>query len=198
MLLKMQDLERIKAGEITLVFRRWRKPTVKAGSSLKTAVGMLAIGTVTPTTLAKITVAQAKQAGYPSRPALISELKKREGECYRIQVRYQGADPRLTLREMSQLDEDELKKLRSKLERLDRASRFGPWTIKVLKGIQKQPHQPSALLAEQVGFQKEWLKVQVRKLKNLSLTISHEPGYELSPRGKVVLDYLRRRAGTTA
>lgn len=194
MLLKMQDLERIKAGEITLAFRRWRKPTVTAGSSLKTAVGMLAISAVTPTTLAQITATQAKQAGYTSLPALLDELERREGVCYRIQVRYQGADPRLALRENANLDEEELNGLRAKLERLDRASRFGPWTVKVLKCIRKHPHQSSAHLAEVVGFQREWLKVQVRKLKNLGLTISHEPGYELSPRGQVALDFLLRQA----
>ena len=32
----------------------------------------------------------------------------------------------------------------------------------------------------------------MRKLKNLGLTISHEPGYELSPREKPTLRHLKR------
>ncbi|MEM7550324.1 MAG: hypothetical protein AAF363_11640 [Bacteroidota bacterium] len=31
--------------------------------------------------------------------------------------------------------------------------------------------------------EKEWLKLNIRKLKNLGLTISHNPRYEISPLG---------------
>jgi Mn-dependent DtxR family transcriptional regulator len=44
-------------------------------------------------------------------------------------------------------------------------------------------------LAAKAGVEKEWLKINVRKLKNLGLTISHQSGYELSPRGQ---EFLRR------
>ncbi len=43
MLLKMAVLRRIKDGEVSVVFRRWRRPTVTAGGTLKTAVGLLNI-----------------------------------------------------------------------------------------------------------------------------------------------------------
>ena len=43
MLLRMAALERIVRGEISLVFRRWRRPTVRTGGSLRTAVGVLRI-----------------------------------------------------------------------------------------------------------------------------------------------------------
>jgi len=39
-----------------------------------------------------------------------------------------------------------------------------------------------------VGLEKEVFKNDVRKLKRIGLTISHSPGYELSPRGKAYLD----------
>lgn len=42
-------------------------------------------------------------------------------------------------------------------------------------------------LAAITGFEKIWLKLNIRKLKNLGLTISHEIGYELSPLGKLYL-----------
>ena len=38
MLIKLEVLEKIKSGEITLQFRRWRRRTVKAGGTLKTKV----------------------------------------------------------------------------------------------------------------------------------------------------------------
>jgi hypothetical protein len=34
-------LEGIAAGKISVAFRRWTKPTVKAGGRLRTAVGVL-------------------------------------------------------------------------------------------------------------------------------------------------------------
>ena len=38
--------------------------------------------------------------------------------------------------------------------------------------------------------EKDWLKPNEPKLKNLGLTISHEVGYSLSPRGEMLLNYL--------
>lgn len=46
MLLKNSILKRIKAGEITLAFRKWKRPTVKTGGTLRTSVGVLAIDRV--------------------------------------------------------------------------------------------------------------------------------------------------------
>ena len=40
------------------------------------------------------------------------------------------------------------------------------------------------------GYSPPKTKEQVRKLKTLGLTISHSPGYELSPRGRALLDAL--------
>ena len=46
MLIKREVLEAIKAGQITLQFRRWTRPSVKAGGTLKTRVGLLRIGRI--------------------------------------------------------------------------------------------------------------------------------------------------------
>jgi hypothetical protein len=42
MLLQRNVLDGIVAGTITLAFRRWRRPTVRAGGRLRTAAGELA------------------------------------------------------------------------------------------------------------------------------------------------------------
>lgn len=39
MLFKAVHLEGIKAGKITLAFRKWQKPSVKVGTLLHTAIG---------------------------------------------------------------------------------------------------------------------------------------------------------------
>lgn len=51
---------------------------------------------------------------------------------------------------------------------------------------------PAGELASLLGFEKEELKLKVRKLKELGLTESLQPGYRLSPRGRKALEMLRR------
>ena len=65
MLFKHRFLSGIRAGETTLAFRRWRRPSVRAGGTLKTAVGVLAIESVEPITESGITAEDAHRAGYP-------------------------------------------------------------------------------------------------------------------------------------
>jgi len=76
MLFKQAFLDGIQAGRITLAFRRWQRPTVKAGGTLLTAVGQLSIAGVRPVTLAEITAADARRAGWESLEALREELQR--------------------------------------------------------------------------------------------------------------------------
>lgn len=194
MLIRMEKLERIRSGEVTLAFRRWRRPTVKAGGTLTTAVGVLAIKSVETTSESGITETDAVDAGYASRNALLDDLADREGDLYRISLAYASEDPRISLRNDDQLTERAFVEVCEKLDRLDSASRVGSWTYRVLSAIAEHPMCPAADLAQHTGFEKSWLKKNVRKLKNLGLTISHNPGYELSPRGISVLRRLHRTA----
>lgn len=70
------------------------------------------------------------------------------------------------------------------MERLDNHSKQGHWTEKVLLTIKDSPNLHAIGIANLTGFEKEWLKLNIRKLKNLGLTISHIVGYELSPLGE--------------
>ena len=76
--------------------------------------------------------------------------------------------------------------------RLDSRSVGGPWTATVLKAIHTHPKLVSTDLAANLEVERDWLKSNIRKLKNLGLTISHERGYTLSPRGRRVLKDLAR------
>ncbi len=194
MLLKKPELDAIKQGAVSLVFRRWKRPSVKSGGTLKTSVGLLAIEKVVSIRRAAITQADAIAAGYRSLAHLLDELDSREGDLYRIEVRFAGADPRVRLRNDDDLDEHELGEIREKLNRLDSASRIGAWTQMVLRAIDRHPKVAAAELAGHTGYEKDWLKINVRKLKNLGLTISHQPGYELSPRGRAALRNLARKS----
>lgn len=60
MLFKQETLRSVADGTVRLAFRRWRRPTVRAGGTLLTSVGLLAIESVDPIADADITVAEAK------------------------------------------------------------------------------------------------------------------------------------------
>ena len=64
MLLKLELLEAIKAGKVDLVFRRWSRPSVKAGGTLKTRLGLLQIGAITDMDPSEVSEADAKRAGF--------------------------------------------------------------------------------------------------------------------------------------
>lgn len=188
MLIKRAVLDRIEAGDIDLIFRKWRKPTVKAGGQLRTAIGMLDIVAVDRIPKSRITPVDADRAGFESKAALVRELDSRtEGAIHRIEVAYGGEDPRIALRENAALSAEDIDEIRERLARLDDASKRGPWTTTFLHLLDENPHVRAPDLAAGLGLDKPTFKNDVRKLKALGLTISFSPGYELSPRGKAYL-----------
>jgi hypothetical protein len=186
MLLRRQVLESIVAGEIDLAFRRWKRPTVKTGGTVRTPLGLLQIEKVEPVAMDEISDDDARRAGL-SRERLVEFLsQKSEGEVYRVELGSVVPDPRVALREDDQLSEDDIALLAQRLDRLDRVSRRGPWTREFLRLLEANPHVRAQDLADRVGLEKDVFKADVAKLKVLGLTISHSPGYELSPRGKAL------------
>lgn len=95
MLLKLEVLEAIKRGDITLQFRRWTRPTVKPGGTLKTKVGLLKIGRIDDMSPSDVTEADAKKAGFKD----VAEFDKwldtmKQGPLFqRIEVSYLGETP---------------------------------------------------------------------------------------------------------
>jgi hypothetical protein len=189
MLFRQDDMRRVATGEITLALRRWRRPTVKAGGSLRTRAGVLAIESVEAIEPEQVTDADARRAGRPDRAALLEGLRG-DGRLYRIGFHLAGPDPRIALRKQADLSADERAELDRRLARLDAASRHGPWTARVLRLIAERPGTRAADLAAELGREKLPFKADVRKLKELGLTESLEVGYRLSPRGRA---YLGRR-----
>jgi hypothetical protein len=187
-LIRTAVLERIARGEIDTQFRRQKKPTVKPGGTLRTHVGMLEIVDVAQVELDDVTDEDARRSGAADREQVIAELtKKVEGDFYRVRLRYGGADPRLALRVNDDLSEADVIALTAKLDRLDRSATDGAWTRQTMRLIADHPHVRAPDLAAAVGRETAPFKNDVRKLKALGLTISHSPGYELSPRGHELL-----------
>ena len=197
MLIKQVVLDQIIDGQINLIFRKWRRATVKQGGQLRTAVGMLNIVAIDQITKSAITVNDAARAGFDSRSELLRELDTRaEGQIYRIEVEYGGPDPRVTLRENADLSGADIADITVRLERLDKVSKRGAWTTTFLHLLDENPQVRAPDLAEGLGLDKATFKNNVRKLKELGLTISFSPGYELSPRGKAYLDCIASATAT--
>ena len=193
MIFRQEFLDGIRSGRIAIAFRRWRRPSVKAGGKLLTAVGLLHIRDVIPITIGSILEADARRAGYESRQALVEELNEQtDGKLYRIEIGALEADPRIALRK-SVPDSDGLDALAARLRRLDAHARGKPWTVKVLETIAAHPAVRAGDLCGMVGQEKMVFKLNVRKLKALGLTESLEIGYRLSPRGQILLRRLRDR-----
>lgn len=190
MLLKNAIIERIKTGEITLIFRRWKRAGVKAGGTQMTQLGVVGIDSVDVVTERKITEADAKAAGFESKKALLADLYDRDEDIYRIGVHWVGEDPRKALRTNDKLTKAELDEIIAKLRKLDAGSQRGAWTQLYLQMIHDQPNTHAQILAESIGLTVPTFKPWVRKLKALGLTESLRPGYRLSPRGQKVLKAL--------
>ena len=189
MLIRRAVLDGIVSGEIDLAFRRWKRPSVKVGTRQRTPVGIIEITSLDEIALEEITDGQAARAGAQSAHQIREWLGGREGTVYRIGLRYGGPDPRVALRERP-IDDDEFDAVAQRLARFDASSRSGPWTIPVLRAIRDAPGTPAAELAERFGRPKQPFKTDVRKLKELGLTISLRPGYRLSLRGDSFLERL--------
>ena len=64
MLIDADDFEAIASGRFDTAFRKWIRPTVKAGGTLKTKVGLLAIKAITDMAPEDVTAAEAQRAGF--------------------------------------------------------------------------------------------------------------------------------------
>ena len=205
MLLTRPVLDRIVDGTITLVFRRWTKPTVKRGGRLRTAVGELAIGGIDIVEPRAITRSDAIAAGYDSVALLLDDLFKdrpansrgrvarSDGErsVYRIEVSFASADARIALRANTEFSQADLALIVAKLNQFDARSSFGPWVTGTLTLINSWPGRRAPELAELQGRETIAFKNDVRKLKALGLTESLTVGYRLSPRGRRVWEALQ-------
>lgn len=90
LLIKRDVLEAIKRGEITLQFRRWTRPSVKPGGTLKTKVGLLRIGRMDAMRPEDVGEADARRAGFRDIAEFRSWLAAmKEGPLFhRIEIGY--------------------------------------------------------------------------------------------------------------
>ncbi|WP_243056449.1 hypothetical protein [Nocardioides sp. SR21] len=192
MLLPPKVAHGVADGSVTLAFRRWRKQDVQPGSEFRTVAGVVRVDAVE--VVDDVTDEDAVAAGWPDAARLRKQLDNVEGDVptYKVTLSWAGPDPRVALRESAALTDADVAAIDAKLERLDRASSHGAWTMATLDLIRRRPHTRAPDLAAEMGRERDPFKIDVRKLKNLGLTRSFEVGYEVSPRGLAYLERTNR------
>jgi hypothetical protein len=181
--------EPIARGEVTVTFRRWKRRHALPGRRYRTAGGIIEVESVDVIDESAITEADARAGLHPSAAALVADLRGAPDlPLYRIRFHLvDEPDPRAVLAASDRLSDEDVDELRRRLDRLDRASAHGPWTMATLRLIEQRPAVRAGDLADEVGRERLPFKTDVRKLKNLGLTISLDVGYRLSPRGEAYL-----------
>ncbi len=186
-------------GSITLTFRAWDKPRVKAGTRYRChPIGVLVVDAIDRVPVAAITEAEARQAGFAGKDELVAYLEEvapdaTEREVWRVRLHHGGEDDRVDLALEADLEADDVAMIRERLRRLDERSPVGVWTARTLATIAAHPRIAASQLAAKLGRDKADFKADVVKLKKLGLTQSFEVGYALTPRGEAY----RRLAGSS-
>ena len=183
------DHARVAAGEITVTWRLWKYSHVKAGGDYSAGFGFVHIDDVSLVPAGEVTDTDAIEARCYDRDALIDLVSSHTGATvtpetilYRVRFHWlpvAPAKPEFGLEEISK-----------RLQRLDGASRRGPWTLSSLRAIEDNPGVRARILASDAGYGTQDFKLNLRKLKALGLTISLEIGYELSELGQRYVDSL--------
>lgn len=190
LLFKKPFHEGLKSGAITLTYRRWKKPHVRAGGRYRChPIGVLEVDAVSQVKVASIRARDAARAGFASRDALVAYLAELgplddDTEVYRVELHYGGDGDRVEIALDDDLGPDDVAAIGARLAKMDGDA---PWTRVVLALIDARPRVAASKLAAELGRETAPFKVDVRKLKKLGLTQSFEVGYELSPRGRAYL-----------
>jgi hypothetical protein len=189
MLFRRATLNGIASGDVTLAFRRWKRPTVKAGGRVRTAAGAVRIGAIDVVDAAGLRQEDARASGFATLAALQKMLGPENGDpVYRIELVGIEADERVAKRETAEPSDIEWREIRARFAGWEKsAPNYFP---EILRNIGERPAIAAAMLATALGVEKLKFKQDVRKLKELGLTESLDVGYRLSPRGEVVLRWL--------
>ncbi len=178
----------IADGTVTLAFRRWDRPRMRPGSTQRTGAGVIRIDAVDEVDPAALTEDDALRSGVRSLAELRRLLDRRPGaHVYRMRVSLDGPDPRVALRAQAELSVEDRQAIDLRLDRWDAARADGPWTRAMLRLIAENPGVRAPDLAASLGRETLPFKRDVRKLKELGLTVSLAVGYEISHRGRAYL-----------
>jgi hypothetical protein len=196
LLFKKAFWDGLTSGAITLTFRRWDRPHVRAGGRYRChPIGVLEVDDVRTVNVGSISEGDANGAGFPSREALLSYLGElgpldESTSVHRVALRYGGDGDRVPIALEDSLTAEDVEAIAARLTRMDAKK---PWTRETLALIGKHPRIAASKLAVKLGRETPEFKADVVKLKKLGLTQSFEVGYEIAPRGRAYLEATRGR-----
>lgn len=180
--------ERIRRGEQTLTFRRWKRPQAKPGGLYKLPpVGAIRVASVEVVEAGDITDSDAMLAGHADRAETLAALGRGDSAIYRIAFEYVAPEQ---VPAPTHPPADEIVRRLSATDR--RAKR--PWAVATLSLIADNPERRAADLAATLGFETAPFKANVRRLKALGLTESLEVGYRVTDLGRDVLKAIQPEA----
>jgi hypothetical protein len=189
----------IRKGSVTRTYRTWETPRVQVGKQYRLGPeDAVEVDAIEAVALGKIPAADAKKCGFADRDELLATIEKHakqeltaRSKVFRVIFRHvRATDPRIARRDDASAQA--LDEIAVRLERMDRSSKRGAWTRAVLRLIEKHPEVAASKLAPRLKRETRAFKADVRKLKELGLTVSHEVGYSLSRRGRALLKRLRQ------
>ena len=173
MMIPARVLAGLQAGTMDRAFRRWERPRVRAGGSQRTAIGVIGFEAVEVVERDDLDDEDAVRAGFASLAQLLAFVDRRtDRPLFRVRLRLIGPDPRVELR-ATVPDDDDHAEIERRLERLDRASRHGPWTHAVLAAIGARPGVPAIELA--TSFGREQAALQARRPQTQGARPDREP-----------------------
>ncbi|WP_157983989.1 hypothetical protein [Nesterenkonia muleiensis] len=175
----------VAAGEVTVAYRRWKRPRVKPGATFRTVAGLVRVETIESVPAGEVTEDDARRAGYASLDDLTATFRGVEVDpVFRIGLSWVAPDARDALAADADLTPDDVASIDALLDRLD--ARI-PWARTTLARLQREPGITADSLTEGLPVGKESLKRRIRTLKEHGLTLSLQVGYELSDRGHAYL-----------
>jgi hypothetical protein len=185
MLFQKPFKEAIAAGQITASFRAWKKPMAKVGGEYNIPpYGAIRVTGLSSTTIADASLRSIRDAGFEDKANLTTYLKVTDtAQVYLVRFHHLGAK-QVNQPDRDVLSSDALTKLADRLTKID-------WAMQVLSLIEENPRIRAGDLAPICGMELAIFKRNVRRLKGMGLTLSHDVGYELSERGRQVLSRLR-------
>lgn len=186
-------------GSISLTFRRWAKPLVRAGGRYRChPIGVLEVVGIGQVEVSAIPEDDARRAGFAGRGELVAYLASAkeaplapDALVHRVELRHGGDGDRVPLALEAELDDVARAAIERALARLDGDA---PWTLETLRAIRARPRVAASKLAPLFGLETAPFKARVVKLKKLGLTQSFEVGYEVAPRGQAWLEHFDKRS----
>lgn len=179
--------EAIAAGRVTSSLRTWKKPQVRIGGRYNIPpYGAIEVTGLTELAFAAISTKKIAQSGFTDAQALRDYLQVQPTDLvYQVDFRYLGKAA-VNKPSTANVTLGELEQLQTRLARMDGAT---PWTHTALTLIAAQPGTRAADLAPACHMDKPTFKRNIRKLKALGLTLSLATGYEISTRGRQLLEH---------